>query len=104
MRNEEFWLSVHTDEDPNGRLRATGALRMAVAFGIVAIAASVILPPYLTGGTVRYAGSDAGIDTMSTGSITPRAAREYTLRQSVLQQQPGAVCIVDISGRGRGDC
>ena len=38
----------------------------------------------------------------ATGSISHRTT--YTVRRSVLQAQPGSVCIIDSDGRTSGDC
>ena len=43
-------------------------------------------------------------DNISTGSIPANGStKRYTVRRSVLQEMPGAVCIIDANG-GKSGC
>ena len=76
-----------------------GALRITLLFGG-------------RGGAGAHRGSSArrpgfrqaagGVDPMSTGSIGRGEA--YTIRRSVLQSSPDAVCVIRSDGARSGDC
>jgi len=81
-----------------------GALRVALLFGSAAVALTLILTPMLEDRTRRVA-YPAGIDMMATGSIGQRSnPGAYTIRRSVLQPSPNAVCILRDNGMSTGDC
>jgi len=80
-----------------------GALRIALLFGSAAVALALLIVPMLDRGTgFLTAGSAAGIDVMSTGSVAPGSS--YTIRRSVLQDTPNSVCIIRSNGTRSGDC
>jgi hypothetical protein len=77
-----------------------GALRIALLFGSAAVALALIAVPLLEGRVSdRPAG---GVDLMSTGSIG--TGETYTIRRSVLQSSPDAVCVIRSDGTRSGDC
>jgi hypothetical protein len=77
-----------------------GAVRIALLFGSAAVALALIAVPLLEGrNSDRLAGD---IDSMSTGSIGRGEA--YTIRRSVLQSSPDAVCVIRSDGARSGDC
>mgnify|MGYP001343454769 FL=1 len=81
-----------------------GLLRLTLLFGSAAVALAMIATPYLDQ-HVRQRNLDgypAGLDMTVTGSIGSSGA--YTLRRSVLQRSPEAVCIIRSDGRLSGDC
>jgi hypothetical protein len=79
-----------------------GALRITLLFGAAAVALALIATPLLE----RRGGSgfigNAGLDMTSTGSIG--GTTSYTIRRSVLQSSPDAVCIIGSDGARSGDC
>ena len=88
-----------------------GVLRLALLFGTAVIAFALILTPMLAQtGSARVALNPGDFDLITTGSIAPRTgpsqgvARAYTIRRSVLQDSPGALCIIQQSGEKTGDC
>ena len=87
-----------------------GALRLSLLFGSAAIALAMILTPIVAKQTERLAQSDrsfAGVDMMSTGSISPgnqRSGSTYIVRRSVLQADPNAVCVIRQNGTRSGAC
>ena len=84
-----------------------GALRVALLFGSAAVALALILTPMLEDRTrnMAYWAYPGGLDMMPTGSIGQRSnPGEYTIRRSVLQPSPNAVCIIRGNGMRTGDC
>lgn len=91
-----------------------GAIRAALLFGSAAVALALIVTPILDRSTrsqdavVSLADS---IDMTATGSVGRRAnsamtqgGGRYTIRRSVLQSSPNAVCIIRENGSRIGDC
>lgn len=105
MRNED-WDLIARARKPLSSFGG-GILRFTLLFGSAAIALALLAAPMLdrsgSGGT-RQAGW-AGLDSMSTGSIAPAGGGgSYTIRRSVLQSSPDAVCIIRPDGRRSGQC
>jgi len=102
-------------EDDWDRLRGARAerplpgispVRVALLFGSAAIAFALIATAYLDdNGRNDYVSvvEPAGLDMISTGSIRP-ATKTYTIRKSVLQDSPEAVCVIQADGTAVGDC
>ncbi|MGB3875202.1 hypothetical protein [Shinella zoogloeoides] len=105
MRDEDFWKAVQEkDFTPAGDTR-TGALNLALLFGTAVIALALVLTPVLSAKTDKriMANVPDEFDMISTGSVQPaETGKRYTVRRSVLQEMPGAVCIVDGPGAGSG--
>ncbi|PTM96598.1 hypothetical protein [Mycoplana dimorpha] len=106
MRDNEFWQAVQDKElttvSGNGR---TGVLNLALLFGTAAIALALVLTPVLSSRTNprMMAHTPDEFDMISTGSVPKRGeGKRYTVRRSVLQEMPGAVCIVDADGVSSG--
>ena len=83
-----------------------GALRVALLFGSAAVALALILTPFVARQAERLPGvaGARGLDNMATGSIGQRKDVSYTIRRSVLQGSPDAVCIIHPNGMSTGDC
>ena len=88
---------------PAGDTR-TGALNLALLFGTAVIALALVLTPVLSAKTDKrmIANVPDEFDMISTGSIPSEGGKRYTVRRSVLQEMPGAVCIIDGNGQGNG--
>lgn len=103
-------MSADRDWDSSGNDRAwrieeagMGVLRIALLFGSAAVALALLIVPMLDRDAGMFAGrSAAGIDVMSTGSIS--SGSSYTIRRSVLQDSPNSVCIIRSNGTRSGDC
>jgi len=95
------------DDDESGagtRLTASRPVRIALLFGAVAAGLAVTLAPLAERRiNALVAANGSGIDRMSTGSIAPSSS-SYTIRRSVLQSSPNAVCIIRPNGVRSGDC
>jgi hypothetical protein len=87
---------------------SAGILRVTLLFGSAAIALTLILVPIAdkhARDRIFASVESPGLDRMSTGSIAPRDAGEsYTIRRSVLQQDPNSVCIIRETGVRSGSC
>ena len=91
-----------------------GFLRIVLLFGSAAVALALIIVPILNDQANKVAAQSVlpdGIDRTMTGSIRrdsnvqPHAAGQtYTVRKSVLQPNPNAVCIIEADGSRHGDC
>ena len=105
MRDEDFWKAVQEkDFTPAGDTR-TGALNLALLFGTAVIALALVLSPVLSAKTDKrmIANVPDDFDMISTGSIPAESgAKRYPVRRSVLQEMPGAVCIVNGTETGGG--
>jgi hypothetical protein len=105
MRDEDFWKAVQEkDFTPAGDTR-TGALNLALLFGTAVIALALVLTPVLSAKSDKriMANVPDEFDMISTGSIPKEAGgKRYTVRRSVLQEMPGAVCIVNGTGTAGG--
>lgn len=108
MINEDFWRAVRMKERSSNNSRRTGAVNIALLFGTAAIALTLIITPMLadkaTVATIANAPIEDPYDNIQTGSIRSSGTEElrpetengrrYVIRRSVLQEEPGAGCIV----------
>jgi hypothetical protein len=96
------WEKFLSERGPLLEMVQSGALRIALLFGSVAVAIALLLTPVLDRET-RVARINAlGIDRTVTGSIATQGV--YTLHRSVLQSSPNAVCVIHFNGARTGDC
>ena|SRR5690606_32272494 len=82
-----------------------GALRVALLFGSVAVAFALIVVPLAeqrSRPVLAQANIPLALDRIVTGSTS--YSGEYTIRRSVLQKTPSAVCIIRDNGTRTGDC
>lgn len=107
MRDGDFWTTVMERDSVEPPLRRFGAMRAALLFGTAAIAIAVILTPIVAdrSTTARVAIAADQFDTIITGSIPQRTkTKVYTVRRSILQDNPGSLCIIRSDGEKTGDC
>jgi len=105
MVDDDFWRTVQDKDLVSSQSRRTGMLNLSLLFGTAVIALTLILTPMLASKTDTKVLADAPIDydNISTGSIpSSNSAKRYTVRRSVLQEMPGAVCIIDGDGSKSG--
>lgn len=104
MRTDQDWDDIRVERGSRLGSAGIGALRVTLLFGLVAVALALIVAPFAESQFQerRASAGFPGIDTMATGSIGYRGT--YTVRKSVLQSSPDAVCIILDSGRRHGDC
>ena len=101
MSLDRDWETIRPDRSSNAIRAGMGLLRITLLFGSAAAALALIATPLLD--RQPRLQSPAGLDMTSTGSIG-RSDSTYTLRRSVLQSAPGAVCLIHADGRRSGDC
>ncbi|WP_275784556.1 hypothetical protein [Pararhizobium gei] len=105
MVDDDFWRTVQDKDLATGQSRRTGVLNLSLLFGTAVIALTLILTPMLASKTENKVLADAPIDydNITTGSIpNGNTSKRYTVRRSVLQEMPGAVCIIDGDGSRSG--
>ena len=104
MSLDRDWDSIRPDRSFRAADAGMGVLRITLLFGSAAVALALIATPFLDSGTRSQTVRNdfPGLDMTATGSISHRGT--YTVRRSVLQSQPDAVCIIGSDGRTSGDC
>jgi hypothetical protein len=104
--NEEHWQSRPDPEFAGIRPNRMGALNMALLFGTAAIALSLIVTPMLAPekSEGRLQASTVDYDNITTGSVPSHDSKtkRYTIRRSVLTDNPGDVCIIEQGGNTDG--
>lgn len=78
-----------------------GALRVALLFGLMAVALTLIVVPLAERQTNPLLAGN--VDLMTTGSIRS-GSNTYTIRRSVLQPTPDAICVIQSDGSRSGQC
>lgn len=103
MNLDKDWDSIRRDRSSRAAEAGMGVLRLTLLFGSAAVAMALLATPLLDRESRQFAGGPfpAGLDMTSTGSIGKTV---YTVRRSVLQSSPDAVCIISAAGRRSGDC
>jgi hypothetical protein len=99
--NEEHWQETPEREFVVDRSNRMGTLNMALLFGTAVIALTLIVTPMLAPGKAdRMQASTMDYDNITTGSVPSHdgKTKRYTIRRSILQQNPGDVCIIDNDG------
>ena len=108
MWPEQRWNTPPKEDEPQDFLGVAGSLRFALLFGAAAIALALFVTPFAERQAQSLmARAPIGLDTMATGSIGPAGGASggsYTIRRSVLQSSPNAICIIRKNGARTGDC
>lgn len=102
MNPEEQWNLVRGARASRLETAGMGALRITLLFGSAVIAFALLATPALDDRTRHDTGEGVGLDLMSTGST--KRGEIYTIRRSVLQSRPDAVCIIGSNGQHSGEC
>jgi hypothetical protein len=101
MELNDGWQIVRDERGWSMREAGMGFLRATLLFGLGIAALAVIIVPVLDKRSTEWA-DGAGIDAIQVGSIDKGST--YTLRRSVLQPSPDAVCVIRQDGSRRGAC
>ncbi|MDP2120810.1 MAG: hypothetical protein Q8K28_12985 [Hoeflea sp.] len=107
MKDGDFWTTAMDRDGAETQPRRYGAVRVALLFGTAAVALATILTPIVADRSTpsRVAWTADQYDNIITGSIPQRSRTTvYTVRKSILQDSPGALCIIGSDGRRTGDC
>jgi hypothetical protein len=103
MFDSDEWEKFRSEGGPLLEIMQSGAIRIALLFGSVAVAFALLLAPVLDRETkVARLGGSLGIDRTVTGTVNTSGI--YTLHRSVLQSSPNAVCVIHLNGVRTGDC
>lgn len=104
MQADEEWNLIRPERQSTAVRATAGILRITLLFGFVAVAMALIVTPLLEGRTRPQIGQARfdGLDFTATGAIS--RSSNYTLRRSVLQQSPQALCVIYENGRRSGQC
>ncbi|MBZ9740712.1 MULTISPECIES: hypothetical protein [unclassified Mesorhizobium] len=104
MSLDKDWDSIRPERGFRAVDAGMGVLRVTLLFGSAAVALALIATPFLDNQTRSQTARDGfpGLDMTATGSISHRST--YTVRRSVLQADPGGVCIIRADGKSSGDC
>lgn len=96
--DEEYWKTARSRQRSAQGSGKTGVLNIALLFGTAAIALSLIITPMLAERVDerRLTLVPDKFDQITTGSIgrAQGTSRNYTIRRSILQEEPGSLCIV----------
>jgi hypothetical protein len=102
MNSEAEWQAIRGDRGTIFGIAGMGVLRITLLFGSAAVALALILAPIADSQTRQFVqGGADGLDRMTTGSV---ATGNYTIRRSVLQSSPNAICIIRDNGSRSGNC
>ena len=101
MDYESDWNALRQGGGSSFGIAGMGILRFTLLFGSAAMALALIIASIADGQT-RYRFAANSLDRTTTGSIGQDNI--YTIRRSVLQSSPNAICIIQQDGSRRGDC
>ncbi len=103
MNTDDEWDYVRGNEDDALEPAKSGALRISLLFGSIAVAFALFLVPLANRGSTEIARANSGqFDPIATGATS--RAKEYTIRKSVLQSKGSLGCIIRNDGTSVGDC
>ena len=105
MRAADEWDLARAERALPLGLTGVGILRAALLFASIAVAFALLVAPLLDRqlrSAHARAGAPAGLDSITTGTVG--SGNTYTIRRSVLQASPNAICVIHASGRRQGDC
>ena len=101
MDGESDWNALREGGSSAFGIAGMGILRFTLLFGSAAVALALIIAPIAENRT-RDRFVAGGLDRMATGSVPQ--GNTYTVRRSVLQSSPNAICVIQNDGSRRGDC
>ena len=108
MNDERDWAEIEPPSTSSMTDAGFGALRITLLFGSLAIAVALFVAPLMDrGDPARVASSTyfRNLDRTATGTAGKTVGyTQYTVRRSVLQSNPRALCIVHANGMQSGDC
>ena len=108
MNDERDWAEIEPPTTSSMSDAGFGALRITLLFGSLAVAVALFVAPLMDrGNSTRLASSPyfRALDRTATGTARqPQGYAQYTIRRSVLQTNPRAMCIIHANGTRSGDC
>lgn len=104
MLTDDEWSIIRTLKNAAADGAGSGALRVALLFGALAVGAAIFATPMLEKKS-RSLAAAGNVDTVTTGSIANNGGSStYVVRRSVLQGSADSVCIIKANGSSSGDC
>ncbi len=104
MSDESEWAKIRKPQSSGLAEAGSGALRIALLFGGLAIAMGLILTPLLNRDSDDRLFANFSVDPITTASTPNRTGETYVIRRSVLQSDPSSKCILRSNGTAVGDC
>lgn len=107
MGRENDWETIRSDHGVGIEKASGDMLRMTLLFGSAALVLALLVASFVQNsmGSGRSGPGAASLDRMTTGTVRARSPHDaYTIRRSVLQSSPSAVCIIRENGARAGDC
>lgn len=107
MRDERDWAEIRPQAGSTVSEAGQGMLRITLLFGSFAVAIALFLAPVLdrdNSSSLTASAIYGGIDRTATGTIRRGGSNQYTIRRSVLQNDPASMCIIHSNGMQSGDC
>ncbi len=103
MKTDDEWDYVQGEENSALEPAKSGALRISLLFGSIAVAFALFLVPIINRSSAEIERvASAQLDPISTAATS--RANEYTIRKSVLQAKGSLGCIIRSDGTSVGDC
>lgn len=104
MSSNSEWEEVRGVTRARFGLAGSSLLRATLLFGFAIVALTLVLVPVADNQvrSVLAHNEPLGVDRMTTGSVGRRGI--YTIRRSVLQSSPDAICVIGENGSASGDC
>lgn len=103
MRSNSDRASEPTNREAILSAFGSAMVRFALLFSTAGVALALFLAPMMER-SERPIMARNDLDRMSTGSIDQSYVGTYTVRRSVLSDDPRAVCVIRDNGRRIGDC
>ena len=104
MLTDDEWNLIRALKTAGYGGSGSPVLRAALLFGGLAVLAALLLAPFAENQMGRLLASAPDVDPVMTGSVATQRATTYTIRRSILQASPDAVCIISSNGVRSGDC
>lgn len=106
MNDDLEWAKIRNEKPTTFQTARSGALRVTLLFGGLAIALGLVAVPLLDRGpnNSNFASFNNNLDPMTTASTRRPQAQTYTIRRSILQRSPSSKCFISANGQFSGDC
>lgn len=106
MRDELEWAKIKQPQPSSLEVASSGALRVAMLFGGLALAMALVATPIIDRKAEQQIAKNdhLGVDPITTASARKNKNSAYIVRKSVVQNVPGARCVIHANGTSIGDC
>lgn len=104
MNDDLEWAKIRKPKPSSVAEAGSGALRIALLFGGLAIAMGLFVAPLLDRNSNDRVFANFGVDPITTATTRRSNSNTYIVRRSVLQSDPASKCIIRPNGTAVGDC